>query len=122
MIKINKSKKIVKKKWGVEIILHNDDKYCGKILKFCAGAEFSMHFHIKKTETWYVNKGELIIRYIDVKDATKYEKKLMVGDVIEIEKGCPHQLFAITESEIFEVSTQHFDDDSYKIIKGDSQK
>jgi hypothetical protein len=33
----------------------------------------------------------------------------------------PHQLKAIDESEIFEVSTQHFDDDSYRIDKGDSQ-
>jgi hypothetical protein len=27
----------------------------------------------------------------------------------------------LTDGVIFEVSTQHFDDDSYRVIKGDSQ-
>jgi hypothetical protein len=31
----------------------------------------------------------------------------------------PHQLEAITDGEIFEISTQHFDSDSYRVQKGD---
>jgi hypothetical protein len=31
----------------------------------------------------------------------------------------PHQLFAETDGEIFEISTQHFDSDSYRVQKGD---
>jgi hypothetical protein len=31
----------------------------------------------------------------------------------------PHQLYAMEEGEIIEVSTQHFDSDSYRIYKGD---
>jgi hypothetical protein len=30
----------------------------------------------------------------------------------------PHQLHALTDGEIIEVSTQHFDYDSYRIKKG----
>ena len=44
------------------------------------------------------------------------------GACITIERGQPHQLVALEDgSEIFEVSTQHFDEDSYRIRKGDSQ-
>jgi mannose-6-phosphate isomerase-like protein (cupin superfamily) len=111
----------VPKNWGEEIILHNSDKYCGKLLRFNRGAKFSMHFHILKEETWYINKGEFQINYINPENADKFSKILTEGMVIEIEKGNPHQLIALTDGEIFEVSTQHFDDDSYRIEKGDSQ-
>ena len=47
---------------------------------------------------------------------------VLEGDCITIERGMPHQLIALEDgSEIFEVSTQHFDEDSYRIRKGDSQ-
>jgi mannose-6-phosphate isomerase-like protein (cupin superfamily) len=111
----------VPKNWGKEIILHNDSDYCGKILKFKDGAKFSMHFHIKKKEIFYVIKGEFLLRFIDTDDATHYEKRIQKGSVIEINQGDPHQLIALTEGEILEISTQHFDEDSYRIEKGDSQ-
>ena len=44
---------------------------------------------------------------------------LYQGDTVTIERGEPHQLEALEDSEIFEVSTQHIDDDSYRIYKGD---
>lgn len=115
------SDNIVEKKWGREIILHNDENYCGKLLQFNKGAKFSMHFHMKKVETFYVNKGKLVLKYIDTKDATTFTRELNVGDVIEIEPSDPHQIFAEEDSEIIEISTQHFDSDSYRIDKGDSQ-
>jgi len=114
--------RVIPKKWGEEIIIQNGEEYCGKILRIDKGAQFSMHFHIKKKETWYVARGEFELRYIDTKDATEHFTKLRVGQIIEVERGDPHQLFSITGGDIFEVSTQHFDDDSYRIRKGDSQK
>ena len=112
---------IVEKKWGYEQILHNRADYCAKILHFNAGAKFSMHFHIMKTETWYVSKGELWLTYIDPTNADKHHINLKEGMTIEVEKGTPHQLEAVVESEIFEASTMHYDYDSYRIEKGDSQ-
>jgi mannose-6-phosphate isomerase-like protein (cupin superfamily) len=109
------------KKWGSELIIHNDDGYCGKILKFKKDAKFSMHFHVLKRETWYVNKGLLAFVWIDTETANRSLQYLNVGDVIEIERYKPHQLTALEESEIFEVSTTHYDSDSYRIAKGDSQ-
>ena len=113
---------IVPKKWGSELIIHNGEDYCGKVLKFNAGAEFSMHFHMKKSETWFVAKGEFLLKWIDPEDASEHQKVLRYCDVIEIPQGQPHQLPTFTGGDIFEVSTPHFDDDSYRIKKGDSQK
>lgn len=113
---------IIPKKWGSEIIIHNDEDYCGKILRFNEGARFSMHFHMKKSETWFVQRGRFKLRFIDPETADELTEILIQGDVVEIPPGNPHQLIAIEEGDIFEVSTQHFDDDSYRIIKGDSQE
>jgi len=112
---------IVPKKWGEEIIIHNDENYCGKLLVFKEGAKFSMHFHMKKKETFYVQEGKFLLKYIDTRDATPMEEELTAGMIIEVQQGDPHQLLALTKGIIFEVSTQHFDDDSYRIGKGDSQ-
>ena len=114
-------KRIIPKTWGCEIVVENGEEYCGKILRIDKGAKFSMHFHIKKKETWYVAKGTFLLSYIDTRDATEKERELNVGDIIEVDRGDPHQLLSITGGDIFEVSTQHFDDDSYRIKKGDSQ-
>ena len=45
----------IEKAWGYELIICNNDNYCGKLLVFKLGARFSMHYHMKKDETWYVN-------------------------------------------------------------------
>jgi mannose-6-phosphate isomerase-like protein (cupin superfamily) len=112
---------MVQKGWGYERIITNSNKYCGKILHFYLGKNFSMHYHMLKDETWYVSLGKLIFKWIDTDTAEVYEKTLNEGDVIHIKPGQPHQLTSLTEAEIFEVSTQHFDNDSYRVWKGDSQ-
>ncbi len=109
----------ITKGWGHELIIHNSEKYCGKILVFKAGCKFSMHYHLLKQETWYVNKGTFIYRWIDTNQGTELSTHLTVGDVVTQYPGQPHQLEALEDGEIFEVSTQHFDTDSYRIWKGD---
>src|SRR5262245_29413199 len=47
------------KGWGEEHWIHNDDKYCGKVLILKKGKRCSLHFHVKKTETFYVQKGKV---------------------------------------------------------------
>ena len=111
----------VPKGWGEELIIENNEMYCGKLLKFKKGCKFSMHYHLIKDETWYVNEGEFIYRWIDTDTAETIEQKLKVGDVVRQRVGQPHQLIALTDGVVFEVSTQHFDEDSYRIIKGDTQ-
>jgi len=113
---------MAEKGWGHEIIFANNEKYCGKLLNFNAGKKFSMHYHLLKDETWYVAKGKLKLIWIDPNNANISSVVLEVGDVVRNLPGHPHQLEAIEDSTIFEVSTQHFDHDSYRVMPGDSQK
>ena len=111
----------VPKGWGHEIVFVNNELYCGKLLCFKAGAKFSMHYHMIKDETWYVKEGEFIYRYINTETAQIVEKRLREGDSVRQLPGQPHQLEALTDGTIFEVSTQHFDSDSYRVWKGSAQ-
>jgi quercetin dioxygenase-like cupin family protein len=111
----------VPKAWGEEVVIHNGDDYCGKLLRFRKGGMFSMHFHSLKTESWYVNYGNFVLAYIDTKTADRRLTNLVKDDIVHIERNTPHQLKALEEGEIFEVSTPHMDEDSYRIEKGDSQ-
>jgi mannose-6-phosphate isomerase-like protein (cupin superfamily) len=117
-VKIQRPKR-VEKKWGYELWIHNDTDYCGKLLVFNnSGNKFSMHYHMIKDETWYVQKGAFQFDWIDTENGERCYTQIQQGDVIEIKKGLPHQLTALTdEATIFEVSTQHFDEDSYRIYR-----
>jgi mannose-6-phosphate isomerase-like protein (cupin superfamily) len=111
----------VPKGWGHEIIFENNELYCGKLLVFKKGAKFSMHYHMIKDETWYVQEGEFIYRWINTETAEIIQEVLTVGDSVRQRPGQPHQLEALTDGTIYEVSTTHYDSDSYRVWKGDSQ-
>lgn len=111
-----------KKGWGEEIWIINNDKYCGKLLKFNKGAKFSDHYHIIKDEAWYVLSGKLELRYYDLANADRLIKQLGSGSVVHVPPCTPHQLIAREASVVIEVSTPHDEADSYRIGKGDSQK
>lgn len=110
----------IPKGWGYEIIFENNEKYCGKLLVFNKGCKFSMHYHMIKDEAWYVKDGEFLYRWIDTETGKIQEQLLGEGSAVRQLPGQPHQLKALTEGTIFEVSTQHFDSDSYRIWKGDT--
>jgi quercetin dioxygenase-like cupin family protein len=115
---------IVNKGWGRELIIENNDKYCGKLLVYDkAGSKGSMHFHLKKHETFYVQKGKFKIHWIETKDASIQHNILKEGDTWTNEPGEPHQLEALEDdSVVFEISTTHYDNDDFRIMPGDSQK
>ena len=111
---------IHEKAWGHELWIINNELYCGKLLVFKKDKSFSMHYHLLKDEAWYINKGEFQYTYIET---AKYHQVIVrEGDCIHLMPGQPHQMLAIEEGScIFEVSTQHFDSDSYRIGMGSSQ-
>lgn len=114
--------RIIKKGWGQEVIFHNDEDYCGKILEFKKGGEFSMHYHMEKRETWFLLKGDMILKYIDPTTADEKEQHFKKNQIIIINRGFPHKLLALEDSMIIEVSTPDNPEDSYRVQKGDSQK
>ena len=108
------------KGWGKEVLLANRDGYCGKLLCFNKGAKFSMHFHDLKSESFYVLSGRIEFRYIG-KGCVIFSETLNRGDVVDIPRLCLHQVEALEESVLVEVSTRHEDSDSYRVAPGDSQ-
>ena len=113
---------LVKKGWGSEFIWATNDKYCAKFLNFEKGAKFSMHFHRDKEETWYVQSGTFIVRYIECSDASIHEQILNEGDKWHNEPLLPHQLICVVAGTIIEVSTPDSVEDNYRVFAGDSQK
>lgn len=114
-----KPPKKVEKTWGYELWIHNDEDYCGKLLVFPKqGSRFSMHYHLKKKETWYIQSGEFRFKTFDLENAKPLEYILREGDSVLINRGLPHQLISMKDDSIIvEVSTEHFDEDSYRIWK-----
>jgi len=112
--------KFVKKGWGYEKWIVNKDLYCGKLLFFNAGKKCSWHFHVKKDEVFYLQSGRMIVRYSDSDELSEAEELMLEpGMNFYIYPGLRHQMEAIEDSELYEFSTEHFDEDSYRIVKGD---
>ncbi len=108
------------KGWGREVWIANNPLYCGKILEIQKGRKCSLHFHKLKTESFYLRQGRLIVRVSkSANDAQIEEFELRAGQCMDVPAGLVHQMEALEDSELFEFSTQHFDDDSYRLQKGD---
>jgi quercetin dioxygenase-like cupin family protein len=110
--------KFVPKGWGFEKWIVNKEEYCGKVLYFFKDKRCSFHYHKLKDETFYVQSGKILLRYSDT-DEPEHEVILNRGDNFHIYRGLRHQMIALDNTELFEFSTQHFDEDSYRIFKGD---
>ena len=112
--------KIVPKGWGYEKWIVNTDLYCGKLLHIIKGKKCSWHYHKLKDETFYLQEGRLLVRYSDEDDLDKAGQLIMErGDKFHVYTGLRHQMLALEDSDLFEFSTQHFDEDSKRIILGD---
>ena len=112
--------KHVDKGWGHEKWIVNKPEYCGKLLFFNKGKRCSWHFHVKKDEVFYLQSGKMTVKYSDGDDINQAEElTLNPGDAFHVYRGLRHQMLAVEDSELFEFSTEHFDEDSPRITKGD---
>ncbi len=130
-----------RKGWGYEYWIHNDADYCGKELVLYEGKKCSIHYHKIKKETFYVITGNMIVDLFDrpfevedddlvatvnrLTEAGELQTRsvsMTVGDSLLIEPNTPHRFLGLAaETRFMEFSTQHFEDDSYRIWPGDSQ-
>ena len=100
--------KTVPKPWGHETIWALTDTYVGKILHITAGQALSVQYHNVKDETVYLLSGELIYRVWD--GDVPHDVDLKVGQAFRITPGTIHQMEAVTDCDVLEVSTPHLDD------------
>ena len=108
------------KGWGYEKWIVNKEEYCGKLLHMIKGKKCSWHYHTLKDETFYLQEGKILLKYSDDDDIeSAKEIVLNRGDKFHIYRGLRHQMFALEDTDLFEFSTQHFEDDSNRVIQGD---
>lgn len=101
----------VLKPWGYELVWAETDQYVGKILHIKAGHALSVQYHREKDETAHLLSGEIIYRVQRSAAGNQLEDVgLKVGDSFRIAAGTIHQMEAVTDCEILEVSTPHLDD------------
>jgi len=122
--------------WGMEEIIVNR-KYCGKKLHILEGYRFSMQYHKKKEEAFYVDEGKILLELGDEGDAEYQEeefRKMMEdevsyenenflrmvvmnpGDIIIIPRSTWHRCGSLEGTSIItEISTHHEDSDTYKL-------
>lgn len=112
--------KFVSKGWGYEKWIVNCKEYCGKLLFISKGKKCSWHYHNLKDEVFYIQKGKVILYYSEDDSIENAETKILSeGDKFHVYRGLRHRMEALKDTELFEFSTQHFDEDSNRIIPGD---
>lgn len=112
--------RIVPKGWGREIWIANGERYCGKILEINKGRKCSLHFHKLKDESFYLRAGRLQLKVKVSPDSTELEEFILeAGQCLDVPVGLVHQMEALEDAELYEFSSQHFDSDSYRLVRGD---
>ncbi len=99
----------VPKPWGHETIWARSDRYVGKILHINAGQELSVQYHNKKDETIYLLAGSMMYR-VQGDDGALRAVRLAVGESFRNVPGTIHQMVAVTDCDVLEVSTPELDD------------
>ena len=96
--------------WGSEDLLALVSKqFSVKRLKIKAGNKGGLQYHRLKDEVAIMISGQMLIRY-DLGDKVLREKIVNAGDVVHFPPGLVHQEEAITDCEIIEASSPHFND------------
>ncbi len=70
---------VVKKGWGGEVWIANNELYCGKLLRLDKGKKCSLHYHKLKTESFYLHKGRLLMRIMESLEATEIDEFELEG-------------------------------------------
>jgi mannose-6-phosphate isomerase-like protein (cupin superfamily) len=120
MSRVREPVRIVPKGWGREVWIANGDLYCGKLLEITKGKKLSLHYHKIKSESFYLRAGRLVVRVKESPEAETIEEFVLEpGQCVDIPIGLVHQMEALEDSELYEFSTQHFDSDSHRLVRGD---
>jgi mannose-6-phosphate isomerase-like protein (cupin superfamily) len=113
--------KFVSKRWGWELWICNNDRYCGKKLFIKQGHWLSFHHHNVKDEVLFVESGEVWFTYDepdrlynDPQSVLTRSINIFEGQAFHVKPTTKHQIQAIKDTVIFEFSTKHDDADSIR--------
>lgn len=115
-----KQPEIHPKGWGRELWIANSELYCGKIMEINKNKRCSIHYHKLKDETFYILSGKIQLNIYYNGYPGEPENTIMnIGDIFHVTQGLIHQFIALEDSKILEISTQHFEEDSHRLLNGD---
>lgn len=97
------------KPWGYELIWAETELYVGKLLHVRAGEALSVQYHERKDETLHLLRGSMILRMGESMDRFG-PVPFHPGDSVRMRPGMIHQMEALTDCEVLEVSTPHLRD------------
>ena len=74
------------------------------------------HYHREKEEVFYVVRGKIRARFVDMETNERGESILEEGDKIRIEPLCGHILHGLEDSMVVEYSPQFYDiEDNFRV-------
>jgi mannose-6-phosphate isomerase len=98
----------VDKPWGYELHWAKTDRYVGKLIHVDAGHALSLQYHNLKDETIYLASGRMLF---EIKEGNgMVEREMSPGEAVHITPKTVHRMTAITDCDIFEVSTPELHD------------
>lgn len=108
---------ITPKAWGYEAEVINCVEYCGKILVFFRDRAGSLHYHLRKHETWLVLEGSGTVTTHDPATGAPTVHPLTRGRVFDLPPGRAHRVRSTPSFDLvlMEVSTRHEDEDTFRI-------
>jgi mannose-6-phosphate isomerase-like protein (cupin superfamily) len=98
----------VEKPWGYELHWAKTDRYVGKLIHVNAGHALSLQYHNQKDETIFLASGRMLF---EIKDGDHLvAKEMLPGQAVHVTPKTVHRMTAITDCDIYEVSTPELDD------------
>lgn len=98
----------VDKPWGYELHWAKTDRYVGKLIHVNAGHALSLQYHNLKDETIYLQSGRMLFE-IQEGDAL-VGREMSPGQCVHVTPKTVHRMTAISDCDIFEVSTPELHD------------
>jgi mannose-6-phosphate isomerase len=104
----------VEKPWGYELHWAKTDRYVGKLIHVNAGHALSLQYHNQKDETIFLWSGRMLFEIAEGHEGTAggpLTKRVMKpGESVHVVPKTVHRMTAITDCDIFEVSTPELTD------------
>lgn len=112
------------KPWGQELLIAATPLYTGKILTMRAGHRGGLQYHVTKDEAFHLVSGSVQVRHDDGHGLIW--TLMHPGETYRIPPGAVHQVEAVEDSVLFEVSTPVFEDRvnvgaTYGVTDGDAR-
>jgi mannose-6-phosphate isomerase len=101
----------VEKPWGYELHWAKTDRYVGKLIHVNAGHALSLQYHNQKDETIFLWAGRMLFEIQEGGDqAPLVAREMQPGEAVHVTPKTVHRMTAITDCDIFEVSTPELHD------------